>query len=162
MAKPTKWSWRRYSGHMHACMLLLQSYPTLCNPMNYNLPGSSVHGIFQARILKRVAMPFSRGSSWSRDQTHTSCVSCTAGNPQSLLLSHQGSPVQGIYKALKTKLPETLCKNLLNWRLLTFERKYLSQKDQWLWNRQMWATTQLRKFGETFLSSVFLSVMRRW
>ena len=35
--------------------------PTLCNPMDYSLPGSSVHGIFLARILKWVAMPSSRG-----------------------------------------------------------------------------------------------------
>ena len=155
MAKPTKWSWRRYSGYMHTYVHVVASVVSYSLQPHelYNLPGSSVHGISQARILKRVAMPFSRGSSWSRDQTHTSCISCIAGNPQSLLLSHQGSPIQDIYKALKTKLPETLCKNLLNWRSLTFERKYLSQKDQWLWNRQMWATTQLRELGQTFLSS---------
>ena len=40
-----------------------QSSPTLCNPMDYSLPGSSVHGISQARILEWVAFPFSRGSS---------------------------------------------------------------------------------------------------
>ena len=38
----------------------LQSCPTLCNPMDYSPPGSSVHGIFQARILEWVAMPFSK------------------------------------------------------------------------------------------------------
>ena len=36
---------------------------TLCDPMDCSLPGSSVHGIFQARILEQVAMPFSTGSS---------------------------------------------------------------------------------------------------
>ena len=56
-----------------------QSRPTLCNPMDGSLPGSSVHGIFQARILKWVAMPSSTGSSWLRDQTCISCISCTAG-----------------------------------------------------------------------------------
>ena len=40
-----------------------QSCPTLSNPMDCSLPGSSVHGIFQTRILEWVAMPFSRGSS---------------------------------------------------------------------------------------------------
>ena len=44
--------------------------------MNCNLPGSSVQGILQARILEWVAIPFSGGSSWPRDQTQ---VSCTAG-----------------------------------------------------------------------------------
>ena len=45
----------------------LQSYPTLCNPMDSSPPGSSVHGILQARILEWVAMPCSRGSSGPRD-----------------------------------------------------------------------------------------------
>ena len=46
--------------------------------MNCSLPGSSVNGILQTRILERVALPSSRGSSWPRDQTHVSCISCTA------------------------------------------------------------------------------------
>ena len=50
----------------------LQSYPALCDPMDCNSPGFSIHGILQARILERVAMPSSRGSSWLRDQTHIS------------------------------------------------------------------------------------------
>ena len=44
-----------------------QSCPTLCDPMEYNPPGSSVHGIFQARILELVAVYYSRGSSQPRD-----------------------------------------------------------------------------------------------
>ena len=52
---------------------LLQSCPTLCDPMDSSPPGSSVHRILQARILEWVAVSFSRGSSWPRDQT---CVSC--------------------------------------------------------------------------------------
>ena len=42
--------------------------------MDYSPPGSSVHGILQARILEWVAMPFSRGSSQSRDRTQVSCI----------------------------------------------------------------------------------------
>ena len=61
-----------------ACMhaKLLQSCLTLCDPMNCNSPGFSVHGIFQASILESVSMPSFRGSSRPRDQTHSSCVSC--------------------------------------------------------------------------------------
>ena len=40
--------------------------------MDCSLPGSSVHGVFQARILERVAISFSKGSSWLRDQTRVS------------------------------------------------------------------------------------------
>ena len=54
----------------------LQSCLTLCNPMDCSLPGYSVHGILQARILEQVAILFFRGSSWLRDWTHISYVSC--------------------------------------------------------------------------------------
>ena len=54
---------------------LVQSCPTLCNSMDCSLSGSSVHRIFQARILEWVAVPFSRGSSQPRDQTQVSCIS---------------------------------------------------------------------------------------
>ena len=54
----------------------IQSCPTLTDSMNCSLPGSYVHGISQARIFKGVANSFSRGSSWPRDQTCVSYVSC--------------------------------------------------------------------------------------
>ena len=65
-----------------------QSCLTLCDPMDCSLPGSSVHGIFQARVLEWVAISFSRGSSQPRDRIRVSrivgrCFYC---------LSHKGSP----------------------------------------------------------------------
>ena len=51
-----------------------QLCPTLCDPMDCSLPGSSVHGIFQARILEWVAISFSRGSSRPRDRTRVFCI----------------------------------------------------------------------------------------
>ena len=51
-----------------------QSYPTLCNPMDCSLPCSSVHGIFQARVLEWVAISFSRGPSRPRDWTQVSLI----------------------------------------------------------------------------------------
>ena len=56
--------------------LVSQLCPTVCDLMDCSLPGFSVHGIFQARILEWVAIPFSRGSSQPRDWTW---VSCTVG-----------------------------------------------------------------------------------
>ena len=50
-------------------MLVAQLCPTLSEPRDCKLPGSSVHGILQARILECVAIPFSRRSSQSRDRT---------------------------------------------------------------------------------------------
>ena len=55
-------------------VLITQLYPSLCNSMDYSLPGSSVHGILQPRILKGVAMPFTRGSSRPRDGTRVSHI----------------------------------------------------------------------------------------
>ena len=52
-----------------------QLCPTHCDPMDCSLPGSSVHGIFQARILEQVTVSSSRGSSQPRDRTHISYVS---------------------------------------------------------------------------------------
>ena len=59
------------------CAESLQSGPTLCNPRDCSLPGFSAHGILQARILERVAMPSSRGSSSPRDQASVSYISHT-------------------------------------------------------------------------------------
>ena len=69
-------------------LFIAQSCPTLCDAMDYSPTGSSVHGILQARILKWVAMPFSRG------------IFQIQGSNRGLLhykqilyhLSHQGSP----------------------------------------------------------------------
>ena len=55
-------------------MLVAQSCLTLCSPMDCSLLGSSVPGILQARILQWVAIPFSKGSSWPRDQTWVSPI----------------------------------------------------------------------------------------
>ena len=55
-------------------MLVTLSCPTLCDPMDCSPPGSSVHGILQARILERVAISFSRVSSWSKDWTPVSRI----------------------------------------------------------------------------------------
>ena len=51
-----------------------QSCPTLCDPMDYSPPNSSVHGILQARILKWVAISFSRRSSRPRNRTQVFCI----------------------------------------------------------------------------------------
>ena len=64
---------------MCVCVQSLQSCLNLCDLVDYSLPGSSVHGVLQARTLEWVAVPASRGSSWPRDRTCILCVSCTAG-----------------------------------------------------------------------------------
>ena len=53
---------------------VVQSYPTLCDPLDCSPPGSSIHGILQARILEWVAISFSRGSSQPSDWTQVSHI----------------------------------------------------------------------------------------
>ena len=61
-----------YSCESSSCSVMSDSW----QPHHCSLPGSSIHGILQARIPEWLAIPFSRGSSWPRDWTQ---VSCTAG-----------------------------------------------------------------------------------
>ena len=64
-----------YKDSVHSMkMWVTQWCPTVCDPMDCRLPGSSVHRISQARILERFAISFSRASSRPRDQTHVSCI----------------------------------------------------------------------------------------
>ena len=64
-------------GLFCACVFLVtQSCPALCDSMDYSPSGSSVHGIFQARILEWIAFSFSRGCSQPRDWIRVSCISC--------------------------------------------------------------------------------------
>ena len=56
------------------CLSVTPLSLTLCDPRDCSPPGSSVHGILQARILEWVAIPFSRGSSWLRERTWVSCI----------------------------------------------------------------------------------------
>ena len=64
---------------MHVCMLShFNCVQLFCDPMNCSLPGSSVPGTLQSRILELVAIPYSRGSSRSRDRAQISYVSALA------------------------------------------------------------------------------------
>ena len=90
-----------------------QSCPTLCDPVDCSPPGSSVHGILQARILEWVAISFSRGSSRPRDQTQVSCIAGrrfnlwatrkNGGDNIAYLKDLQGLTEVLFDKALKTK-----------------------------------------------------------
>ena len=115
---------------MHAKSL--QSCPTLCDLMDRSPPASSVHGILRARILAEwVAIPFSRGSSWPRDQTHISWVSYIVRQvpiplapPGKLIIlregpsqtspSHRDASPTCNPEALSYQSPSSLPKNLTN------------------------------------------------
>ena len=85
--------WGKDTGNHASTWVCAQSCPTLPNPIDCSPPGSSVHGISQARILEGVAISYSSGSSQPRDQTCISRVCCT-GRQILLPLSHLGRPRQ--------------------------------------------------------------------
>ena len=82
---------RGLDGNGHESVLVAQSCRTLCDPMDCSPPGSSVHGISQARILEWVAMSCTRGSPQPRDRTQ---VSCTAG--EFFTLGHEFEHTPGV------------------------------------------------------------------
>ena len=75
-------------GAWFSYCLVIKLCPTLCGPMDCSPPGSSVNEISWASILQWVAISFSMGSTWIRDQTHLFCI----GRQICLVLSQQGSP----------------------------------------------------------------------
>ena len=80
-----------YCVCVFVCMCVYtQSCLILCDPMGCSLPGPSVYGILQARILEQVAISSARGSSQPRDQTQVSCIYCMDSCVLHQL-NHQGS-----------------------------------------------------------------------
>ena len=104
------------------CMhvLAVQSYPTLCNPMDSNLPGFSVDGIFQAGLLAWIAISFSRGSSQPRDRTWVSCIADI-----SYQLSHQFSPVAQLCPTLCDPMDCSIPGLPVHHQLLEFNQTHL-------------------------------------
>ena len=109
--------------YMHTCMCakLLQACFTLCDPVDCSLLGSSVHGILQARILKWVSMPSSRGFSKPRDQTYISwfpaltdgffTTSTTWEAHTSMIFKNTMYPR---FKKVKTKIISLICEVLMS------------------------------------------------
>ena len=91
------------------CCLVAHSCPTLCNPMDCSLPGSSVRGIFQARILEWVAISFSRGSSQPRNPN----CHLLHWLADSLALNHLGSPARKYWKENRKLIPSSTVLEIL-------------------------------------------------
>ena len=85
-----------------------QLCPTLCNPLDCSLPGSSVYGIFQARIPDCVAISFSQGSFQSRDRMWVSCMG-------------------RVFNTEPSERPQTLCKE----HIIIWKKPGLIPKPSW-------------------------------
>ena len=112
-------------NYKDVCMYVkvAQLCPTLCDLMDYSLPGFSVHGILQARILEWVAIPFSSRSSQPRDQTQVSPLQVN-----SLLSEPPGKPKNtgvGSLSLLQQIFPtQKLNCSLLHCRRILYQLNY--------------------------------------
>ena len=88
-----------------------QSCPTLCDPMDCSLSVSSVHGIFQARILEWVSISFSRGSSQPRNRTWVSCIAGRRFTVWATLIVHIHMNNSGPYRQRLPIFAVVLCPN---------------------------------------------------
>ena len=122
----------------------LQSCPTLCNPMDHTVPGSSVLGILQARILEWVAMSSSRGSSQLRDRTQVSDV-YLHWQTDSLALVPPGKPIK-IQSSANSGLCQENCSRGWDMRKLLVIFYWPSQTSLFI----------------SFLSSLSVSLLHIW
>ena len=123
----------------------LQSCLTLCNPKDCSPPGSSAHGVFQARIRGWIAMPSSRGSSRPRDRTHASIFTTEpAEKPRFLSLLHILTNFN-IFLALIPLNLDSGLEVLIPRKLFFLIRKLLYPLCHWI-NRQRSSCTS---WGET-------------
>ena len=118
----------------------LQSCLTLCDPLDHGPPGSSVHGILQARVLEWVAISFSSHKVWSEwSEVTQSCP--TECNPKNCSLP--GSPVHGIFQA-----------TVLEWVAISFSHG----------SHTLWQIVGRKNVADTLLPSlhVYIHVLEVW
>ena len=148
----------QYSHNIY-CMKwseVAQSCPTLCDPMDCSPPGSSIHGIFQARVLEWVAISFSRRSSQPRNWTRVSrivgrrsTIWATAAAAANLLQSCLTlcNPIDGSLPV--SPVPGILQARTLEWVAISFSRRSSQPRDWTLVSRivgrrsTIWATREV-------------------
>ena len=123
---PTKIQLRSWNCLCVCVCSVTQLCPNLYNPMDCSLPGSSVHGIFQARILKWVAISYSRGYSRPRDWTRVSCISYTDRHPGGPELFIKNS----IFSIYSTQIPFSVS-GILSWKS-TASSLHVTCLDSWI------------------------------
>ena len=136
------------------CAKLLQSCLTLCDPMKCGWPGSSLHGIVQARTLEWIAVTISRGSSWPESQNNISYFSCIGSQ---VLYTTSSDMVISYYimKILKT-YNECFC---LNWFLFFIHIWLLLQGNLSLC--AYWFKNTGNSFYVIFYNKIFLQDKRK-
>ena len=136
-----------------------------CHPINCSPPGSSVHGILQARILEWVVISFSRGSSQPRNETH---ISGTAGRLFTSwavreALNDPTTPLLDMYPE-KTRIETDPCTLVFIAALVTISRtwkhpRYCLSADEWI--RKLWYIYTVEYYA-AIQRTTFESVLMRW
>ena len=120
-------------GKVKKWVLVAQLCLTLCNPMDCSPPGSSVHGILQARILKVRSHSLLQASSWPRDQTWVSHI---AGRFFTIWATRETQKTMGA--TFKSLTPSTRAKPLMNfshlWHQLWFTRVLPAMQETQIWS----------------------------
>ena len=118
-----------------------QSYPTLCHPMDSSQPSSSVHGIFQARILEWVAISFSRRSCQPRDRTRVSRI---VGRRFTVWATREG--LCPLHKGIKAERSQGLREGVSEFCIPKFESRFCYFTIAvWSWARN-WSSLCLAAF----------------
>ena len=112
---------------INMCVLCLvtQSCLTLCDPVDCSPPGSSVHGVFQARVLECFAISFSGGSSYPRDRTQVSCI---AGRFYTIWATREAHSQMSVHlRKIRTRPSRTVLYQLST--SLKWERFWITKKE---------------------------------
>ena len=106
---------------------VVRSCPTLCNPMDCSLSGSSVHGIFQARVLEWIAISFSRGFSRPRNRTRVSFI---AGGRFTVWATREAPKRESCSVVSDSLRPWILQVRILEWIAFPFSRGSSQPRDR--------------------------------
>ena len=128
---------------IHHKVLVTQSCLILCDPMDCSTPGSSVHGILQARILEWSDISFSKGSSQPREWTWFSCIAgrffTIWANPRLLKRTLKG----GTWKRSPKKLLFNWTNPLISWEKLGFW--IISDVCSFIFKKRVWMTSEIQQ-----------------
>ena len=136
-----------------------QSCPTLCDPMDCSPPGSSVHGIFQARVLEWIAISFSSGSSQPRDWTR---VSRTVGRCFTIWATKEAPLSRDITLSTKVRLVKAVVFPVVmygceSWTVKKAEHRRIDAFELWCWRRLLRVLCLLLLLPSVFPSSKVFS-----
>ena len=134
-------------------VLVPQSHPTVCDLMDCRLPGSSLHGIFQGRILEWVDISFFRGSSQPRDQTWVPCIrdrffiiSATNYGTNDPVQGYRQNTCNSVFNSMRNKMSIFITKKLIHIILPSLVCELNDYYNPHAYGSFTWVAQAMRKF----------------